>query len=174
MILIIPVTKIIQIVPFHKLVIIIVSISTLEKLQSFSKSAWMENWDFSVLTGASLIPPTENKRYSYCFWCIIFFQDWGQSRLKVPSNIIRMSKSLNLDDNQHFASLFRVWMVISKTSIQRVHTFHLVHDLSKWTFSLNQRRCQTLCIYAFANHLWVRHHIKNLLDYLPLQNPCIA
>ena len=27
----------------------------------------MENWDFSVLTGASLIPPTKNKRYSYFF-----------------------------------------------------------------------------------------------------------
>ena len=34
----------------------------------------MENWDFSVLTGASLIPPTENKRYSYFFCVSIFFR----------------------------------------------------------------------------------------------------
>ena len=61
----------------------------------------MENWDFSVLTGASLIPPTENKRYSYFFWCINFFKDLGQTRLKVPSNTISMSNSLDLDVNQH-------------------------------------------------------------------------
>ena len=33
----------------------------------------MENWDFSVLTGASIIPPTETKRYSYFFLVYLFF-----------------------------------------------------------------------------------------------------
>ena len=71
----------------------------------------MENWDFSVLTGASLIPPTKNKRYSYFFlvYQFVFRTDASlDSRLKVPSNTISMSNSLDLDDNQHFASLIRV------------------------------------------------------------------
>ena len=42
----------------------------------------MENWDFSVLTGASLIPPTENIRFSYFFWCIIFFRTVASLDLK--------------------------------------------------------------------------------------------
>ena len=33
----------------------------------------MEHWDFSVLTGASLMPLTENKKYSYFLWCFNFF-----------------------------------------------------------------------------------------------------
>ena len=32
-----------------------------------------------------------------------------------------MSNSLDLADNQHFASLIRVWKVNSRTSMQRVH-----------------------------------------------------
>ena len=42
----------------------------------------MENWDFSVLTGASLMPPTENIRYSYFFWCIIFWRTEASLDLK--------------------------------------------------------------------------------------------
>ena len=80
----------------------------------------------------------------------------GALRVKEQSNTINMSNSLD----QQFASLIRVWKFISKTSMQRVHTFHLVYDRSKWT--LGDVRLLHLCIR------------KNLLDYLPLQNPCIV
>ena len=46
----------------------------------------MENWDFSVLTGASLIPLTENKRYYY-FLC---------SRVSI---VFRTEVSLDLKDH---------------------------------------------------------------------------
>ena len=123
-----------------------------------------------AVIGGRVKLPTENKRYSDFFWYINLFQDWGQSRLKVPSNAISMSNSLDLDYNQHFASLIRVWTVcklrFSKTSMQRVQTFHQLNlfwymTLVNGPFSLNQRRYQTLCISAFANHLLVRHHINN-------------
>ena len=42
----------------------------------------MENWDFSVLTGASLIPPTENKRCSYFFLVYHFFRTEASLDLK--------------------------------------------------------------------------------------------
>ena len=42
----------------------------------------MENWDFSVLTRASLIPPTENKRYSYFYGVSIFFRTEASLDLK--------------------------------------------------------------------------------------------
>ena len=48
----------------------------------------MENWDFSVLTGANLIPPTENKRYSYFSGVSIFFRTEASLDLKyrpIPS-----------------------------------------------------------------------------------------
>ena len=83
-----------------------------------------------------------NKRYSD-FSGVSFFQDWGQFRLKVSSTTIRMSNSLDLDDNQQFASLIRVLnclqtSVISKTSMQRIQKissarkYILVHDLNKF------------------------------------------
>ena len=134
----------------------------------------MENWDFSVLTGASLIPPTENKRYSYFFLVYHFFMTEASLDLKNhPIPFVCQKVWIWMTTKILLVSLGSERLSV-KTSMQRVHTFHLVHDLRKWTFVLNQRRCQTLCIYAFANHLWVRHHIKNLLDYLPLQNPCIV
>ena len=68
----------------------------------------MENWDFSVLTGASLNLQLKIKDTLIFSGVSICFQDWCQSRLKVPSNTISMSNSLDLDDNQHFASLIRV------------------------------------------------------------------
>ena len=87
----------------------------------------MKNWDFLIyqcfLTGVSL-PPTENKDALIFFWSpwCIFFQDWNQSKLKVPSNTITMSNILNLNDNQHFARSDQglnclQTKVISKTSI---------------------------------------------------------
>ena len=42
----------------------------------------MENWDFPVLTGASLMPPTENKRYSYFYGVSIFFRTEASLVLK--------------------------------------------------------------------------------------------
>ena len=42
----------------------------------------MENYDFSVLTGASLMPPTENKRYSYFHGLAIFFRTEASLVLK--------------------------------------------------------------------------------------------
>ena len=68
----------------------------------------MENWDFSVLTGASLIPLTEKKKILLYFMVFHFFSRLRQSRLKEPSDTISMSNSFNLDDNKHFASLIRV------------------------------------------------------------------
>ena len=63
----------------------------------------MENLDFSVLTGASLIPPTENKRYSYFFLVYLFFRTEASLDLKFhPIPLVCRTV------NQHFASLIRV------------------------------------------------------------------
>ena len=87
-----------------KLLIRIVLIST---LKSRSHLVRLFEWGFfymsMILTGASL-SQTKDKRYSdFLFCCIIFFQDCSQSKLKVPSNIISISNSLDLDEDQYFA-----------------------------------------------------------------------
>ena len=45
--------------------------------------------------------------------------------------------------------------------MQRVHTFLLVHDL------------RDVRLYAIMHSQIIRHHIKNLLDYLPHRVTCI-
>ena len=67
----------------------------------------MENWDFSVLTGASPIPPTENKRYSYCFWCIIFFRTEASLDLKYhPIPFVCQKVSIRMTTNILLVSLW--------------------------------------------------------------------
>ena len=109
----------------------------------------MENWNFWIyqcfLTGASL-PPTEKKMLCFFLVTVVyFFQDWNQSKLKVPSNTISMSNILNLNDNQHFVRSVQALnclqtKVIGKTSMQSVQMIRQLklfwYDLSKWTFLL--------------------------------------
>ena len=59
----------------------------------------MKNWDFSVLTGASLISPTENKRFSYFFMVYHFF--------RTDASLVLKNHPIPLV-YQHFASLIRV------------------------------------------------------------------
>ena len=185
----------------------------------------MENWDFSVLTGASLMPPTENKRYSYFLWCINFFMTGASLVLTlnapIATKVVCFSRLLKClrslygkqcgsrsdlfwvhnvcfytyfvsnvqqlfaaDDfsRRHFQMHFFLGALRVKepsNTISMSNSFdHLlvrlgserlsvklackgsIHDLSKWT--LGDVRLLHLCIR------------KNLLDYLPIQNPCIV
>ena len=57
-----------------------------------------------------------------------------------------MSNSLDLDDNQHFASLINLGSERLTVGLACKGSIHFI-----WYMTLEM---QTLCIYAFANHLW--------------------